>query len=418
MAVLAAVGAALALAGTASAQIGPLPVPTSTTTTTTSTAPPPPGGTNPPPSSTTTTSTTAPPPGPGVTPPFGPPPPGEQPPGPPPPGSPGSPPPGEAPPEGSGDDTATPSVASGGFPASLRALMDSVVRTPANDTEALVAALAPLARFGLDPTQQAIVGFGRFPVAGVARYSHDWWFPRFGPGWRLHQGTDIFAAYGTPVRAPVDGRVRLSNGGLGGISVYVVEPDGTAWYFAHLAGSAPGLVEGASVKTGQVVGFVGTSGNARGTPPHTHLQIHPGGGPAVDPKSVLDRFISDALANVPAVIAAYEAAAGGSPAAAPTGAVDLPLPAEPDLEQAAPPIGTFLWASSFGSTGGALQLAETEALRAAESVDWLVQQAAAEALAQAELRALAFLDPLTPDVLVGALARSAEEPVEDGSVTP
>ena len=36
----------------------------------------------------------------------------------------------------------------------------------------------------------AIVGFGRFPIAGYASYVHDWWFPRFGPGWRLHQGTD------------------------------------------------------------------------------------------------------------------------------------------------------------------------------------------------------------------------------------
>ena len=411
--VVAAVGAAVAIAGTASAQVIPLPVPTSTTSsTTTTTAPPPQGGGG------STTTTTAPPrpvtPPPGD--PFGPPPPGQQ----PPPGTP--PPPGTAPAPGTpgqpapeplpdgGDDTATPTVASGGFPAALRALMDSIVRTPANDTGALLRALAPLERFGLDPTQQAIVGFGRFPVAGMARYTHDWWFPRFGPGWRLHQGTDIFAPFGTPVRAPVDGRVRLRDGGLGGITVYVVEPDGTYWYLAHLSGRAPDLVEGAPVRTGQVVGFVGTSGNARGTPPHVHIQIHPGGGPPVDPKPVLDRLIADALANAPAVIAAYERAAGAT-GAVPAGAVAVPVPEEPDLEATRPPRQALLWASSFGSTGGALQLAEAEALRAAEDVDWATQQAAAEARAQAELRANAVLGPLTPRLLAAALDSRDEGPV-------
>jgi hypothetical protein len=279
--------------------------------------------------------------------------------------------------------------------------MDSVARTPANNTEALAAALAPLGQFGLNPTQQAVVGFGRFPVAGIARYSHDWWFPRFGPGWRLHQGTDIFAPYGTPVRAPVDGRIRITNGGLGGLSVYVVQPDATYWYLTHLSGIADGIAEGVNVTTGQVVGFVGQSGNARGTPPHLHFEVHPRGGPAVDPKPVLDRFITDAIAHVPAVLAAYQAANGGAPVQA--GAVAVPVPEAPDLAQTAPPRGAILWASSFGSTGGALQLAEAEALRAAESVDWVLQQADAEARAQADLRAIAFLAPLTPPLLADVL---------------
>jgi hypothetical protein len=402
--VVAAVAGAALVGGTASAQI-PLPVPTSTTTSTTSSPPPPPpsgGGGG---STTTTTSTTAPAGG-GVAPPLGGSPPSSTPPpgSTPPPAAPGVPPAEEPPPAAGGDDTATPGLTSGGFPAPLRALMDSVARTPANNTEGLVAALVPLERFGLTPVQQAIVGFGRFPVAGVARYSHDWWFPRFGPGWRLHQGTDIFAAYGTPVRAPVDGRVRVTNGGLGGLSVYVVQPDGTYWYLTHLSGIADGIAEGVNVTTGQVVGFVGQSGNARGTPPHLHFEVHPRGGPAVDPKPVLDTFIADAVAHVPAVIAAYQAASGGQPVAA--GAVAVPVPAAPDLAATAPPREALLWASSFGSTGGALQLAEAEALRAAETVDWVAQQAAAEARAQAELRALAFLDPLTPPLLRDALRLS------------
>jgi hypothetical protein len=212
---------------------------------------------------------------------------------------------------GGGDNTEAPPAGSGGFPAHLAALRDSVQRTGASSTRALLDALAPLADYGLTSEQITQIGFGRFPVAGYATYTHDWWLPRFGPGWRLHQGTDIFAAAGTPVRSPADGTVRLATGGLGGITVYVVEPDGTYYYLAHLAGRAPGLVEGARVTTGQVVGFVGTSGNARGTPPHLHFEVHPSGAGPVDPKPVLDRFLADALEGTAELLSAYV----GAPAA-------------------------------------------------------------------------------------------------------
>lgn len=269
--------------------------------------------------------------------------------------------------------SASPSTGDGGapseagpFPAELRVLVNSVRRTPANNTKALLAALAPLQQYGLTETQAAVVGFGRFPVAGLASYSHDWWFPRFGPAWRLHEGTDIFAAHGTPVRAPVDGVTKVTNGGLGGLAVYVVQPDGTYWYLAHLAAVAEGIANGTAVKTGQVVGFVGDSGNARGGPPHVHFEVHPGGGGPIDPKAVLDQFIGDATAIAPQVVEAYARAhqSGAEPA-------DVVAPAPASAIAPALPIrAALLWTNAVSPTGGALHLAEAEAARVASRIEW------------------------------------------------
>nr|MDP9020273.1 M23 family metallopeptidase [Actinomycetota bacterium] len=234
----------------------------------------------------------------------------------PPPPPPGSPPP-PAVQGGEGDDTAEPPADAGPFPAHLRRLMNSVKRTGANDTLGLLAALAPLAELGIPPEEAVRLGFGRFPVGGEARYSHDWWFPRFGPGWRLHMGTDIFAAMGTPVRAPLDGTVKITNSPLGGLAVYVVAPNRDFWYLAHLAGIPDGLAQGTSVRVGDVVGFTGDSGNARGGSPHVHVEFHPGGGGAVDPKPILDGFLEEAVAEAGAVVERYAAAAAAGIETAP-----------------------------------------------------------------------------------------------------
>ena len=278
---------------------------------------------------------------------------------------------GPPPPEASptAGDGGTAPAGAGSFPPELQALMNSVARTRANNTKALMAALAPLQQYGLDATQAAIVGFGRFPVAGLASYSHDWWFPRFGPGWRLHQGTDIFAAHGTPVRAPVDGTIKITNGGLGGLSVYVIQADGTYWYLTHLAGLAEGLTNGQTVSTGDVVGFVGDSGNARGGAPHLHFEVHPGGGGAIDPKAVLDQFIADALALAPQVVDAYAKAhqAGTEVAAV---APPVAPPSAPAIARALSPRAALLWTNAVSPEGGALHLAEAEAARVASAIDW------------------------------------------------
>ncbi|MGH3440620.1 MAG: M23 family metallopeptidase [Nitriliruptorales bacterium] len=136
-----------------------------------------------------------------------------------------------------------------------------------------------------------------FPVAGPASYSDDWGAPRHTPYFHRHEGTDVFAARGTPVVASTDGVVsRLGRDtAIGGNSLRVAAADGTFFYYAHLDGFARDVEPGASVSVGQVIGYVGDSGNAAGTPPHLHFEIHPDGGPAVPPVPHLDRWLADAL---------------------------------------------------------------------------------------------------------------------------
>lgn len=117
------------------------------------------------------------------------------------------------------------------------------------------------------------------PVDSPRSYINDFGFPRVG---HTHQGNDIFAPYGTPIRAPFDGQAVEGSNGLGGLSVHVYASNGTGDYVynAHLSQYAG--VSGA-VTTGQLIGYVGDTGNAQGAPPHDHFEYHPGGGSAVTP---------------------------------------------------------------------------------------------------------------------------------------
>jgi peptidoglycan LD-endopeptidase LytH len=113
------------------------------------------------------------------------------------------------------------------------------------------------------------------PVEG-AQFINDWGFPRSNQ--RRHEGTDVFAPLGTPVVAPTDAVVEKLDAvdrfdgrrDLGGIVVWL-ERDRHRYYLAHLHAIHPDLEVGAEVTAGTVVGYVGRSGNARGTPPHLHL---------------------------------------------------------------------------------------------------------------------------------------------------
>lgn len=214
-------------------------------------------------------------------------------------------------------------------PAEAQAIIDSVQRSGSSSSSGLFARMAELTALGLPEAEAVRIGFGRFPIAGEARYSHDWLFPRYGPGFRFHLGTDVFAAHGTPVRAPVDGIAQSANGGLGGLTVKVVMPDGTYFYLAHLSGLVEGFVDGMAVSTGDVVGYVGDSGNARGGAPHLHIGVYPKGGPPVDPKPILDQFLAEAEALLPEVVVAVQSA---MPAPAPAAAA----PAAPAAAQVAP----------------------------------------------------------------------------------
>lgn len=92
---------------------------------------------------------------------------------------------------------------------------------------------------------------------------------------RTHAGVDIFARRGTPVRSTTPGVVvSIREGGLGGKQVWILGPGRERHYYAHLDGWAQGLREGQTVAPGALLGHVGTTGNARGTPPHLHYGIY------------------------------------------------------------------------------------------------------------------------------------------------
>ena len=115
------------------------------------------------------------------------------------------------------------------------------------------------------------------PVQGVAPAAlrDDFNDARAG-GLRVHHALDIMAARGTPVLAVEDGRiVRLHQGGSGGITVYQLDRAGRyGYYYAHLDRYANGLAEGKTVTRGDVLGFVGSTGNASRNAPHLHFAIY------------------------------------------------------------------------------------------------------------------------------------------------
>lgn len=103
-----------------------------------------------------------------------------------------------------------------------------------------------------------------------------------------HQGTDILAPDGTPLLAAERGIItQVGSDVLGGTKLWVKGESGTYYYYAHLSAFAEGVASGKLVEAGDVIGFVGTTGNARGGPAHLHFEIHPDGGSAVNPYPLL-----------------------------------------------------------------------------------------------------------------------------------
>lgn len=111
-------------------------------------------------------------------------------------------------------------------------------------------------------------GSVRCPVPG-ATFFNDWGFPR--SGGRAHAGNDMFAPRGTPVIAPVSGWVDHATGTIGGHQFRLRSADGTLWFGSHM----DRFGKNGQVSAGDVIGYVGDSGNARGSRPHLHFEIHP-----------------------------------------------------------------------------------------------------------------------------------------------
>lgn len=116
------------------------------------------------------------------------------------------------------------------------------------------------------------------PVQGVkAQNLKDTWGASRSQG-RTHEGIDIMSSRGTKVFSATEGLVAdLRNNNLGGKVVWILGPNGSWHYYAHLDGHKRGLKVGDYVRRGDLIGYVGNTGNAKNTSPHLHYGIYLGG---------------------------------------------------------------------------------------------------------------------------------------------
>lgn len=110
------------------------------------------------------------------------------------------------------------------------------------------------------------------PVAYPVHFIDSWGAPR--SGGRRHKGVDMMNPYGNELYAFTNGVISsMRSSSLGGISLYLRGDDGHRYYYAHLSGYAPSAYSGKRVEAGELVGFNGDSGNARGGSPHLHFEV-------------------------------------------------------------------------------------------------------------------------------------------------
>lgn len=157
-----------------------------------------------------------------------------------------------------------------------------------------------------------------FPVRGRHRFTNDYGAPRQHTG--THVGNDIFARAGAPVVAVTSGRLfRVGTRRVPGNRLWLKGPRGDTFFYAHLSAFAQEARNGLEVKAGDVVGFVGSTGDAEQTPPHLHFEVHPKGGDPVNPYPFLRAW--EKRRDVPS--AAWLERYGGDAAARPGSLVVL-----------------------------------------------------------------------------------------------
>ena len=125
-----------------------------------------------------------------------------------------------------------------------------------------------------------------FPSQGRCSFSDTWHASR--PGNRLHIGVDIVGPKGLALYAVVDGTITKMYGAdssLSGNALRLTAADKTYFFYAHLDSFAAGITVGSTVRAGQIIGYMGSTGNS-GTP-HLHFEVHPGGGDAINPYPVV-----------------------------------------------------------------------------------------------------------------------------------
>jgi len=180
-------------------------------------------------------------------------------------------------------------------------------RNKARDTAkvpALAAQVAPSKPRDLQFAERAKALFAplsalRMPVVGLTPHDLEdsWGAPRDG-GTRSHQGIDIFAPRGTELIAVADGVVSyIGDQPKGGHCLWLTTENGASFYYAHLDRWAPGLYEGMEVQSGDLLGFVGNTGNAIHTPCHLHFGVHEDDHP-VNPYPLLRNSIPTRHAHI------------------------------------------------------------------------------------------------------------------------
>jgi hypothetical protein len=187
--------------------------------------------------------------------------------------------------------------------------------------------LVLLATWAWSATASAAVPTFVFPVVAKTAYTNDFGAPR----WQgRHQGNDLMAAKRSPVVAVEAGRVvKWTTSRSAGCMLYLYGRSGTTYMYVHLNNDrtrrndnrggcrngvayAPGLARSQNVQAGQLIGYVGDSGDANGIAPHLHFELHPNGGRAVSPFRKLNAARHLLFARPPASLAQVSLRIGGT----------------------------------------------------------------------------------------------------------